>query len=106
MDKLTPCQGDGFSIATDFDQKWPDTGKTVPYTLDITNTTLNPDGTGDRLVMLINNQYPGPVIRAQWGDWLEITVNNKLPNNGTGTKFASLFMFLTNRSPRYSLARY
>ncbi|THY30985.1 hypothetical protein D6D01_03040 [Aureobasidium pullulans] len=81
------CWGGGFSIATDFDQKWPDTGKTVPYTLDITNTTLNPDGTGDRLVMLINNQYPGPVIRAQWGDWLEITVNNKLPNNGTGVQY-------------------
>lgn len=106
MNKLTPSQGGGFSIATDFDQKWPDTGKTVPYTLDITNTTLNPDGTGDRLVMLINNQYPGPVIRAQWGDWLEITVNNKLPNNGTGTEFASLLTLLTDRSPRYSLARY
>ncbi|KAI5259314.1 hypothetical protein E4T42_00069 [Aureobasidium subglaciale] len=84
---LTTSQGGGFSIATDFDKKWPDTGKTVPYTLDITNTTLNPDGTGDRLVMLINNQYPGPVIRANWGDWLEITVNNKLANNGTGVQY-------------------
>ncbi|THY58832.1 hypothetical protein D6C98_02921 [Aureobasidium pullulans] len=89
------CWGDGFSIATDFDQKWPNTGKTVPYTLDITNTTLNPDGTGDRLVMLINNQYPGPVIRAQWGDWLEITVNNKLPNNGTGIHWHGIRQFET-----------
>ncbi|KAG9730091.1 hypothetical protein KCU73_g11955, partial [Aureobasidium melanogenum] len=45
------CWGNGFSIATDFDQKFPDTGKTVPYTLTITNTTLDPDGTGERMVM-------------------------------------------------------
>jgi FtsP/CotA-like multicopper oxidase with cupredoxin domain len=77
-------QGNGFSIATDFDQKFPDTGKTVPYTLTITNTTLDPDGTGERMVMLINDQYPGPVIRASWGDWLEVTVNNHLSDNGTG----------------------
>ncbi|KAI5208553.1 hypothetical protein E4T39_01400 [Aureobasidium subglaciale] len=93
--KSRQCWGGGFSIATDFDKKWPDTGKTVPYTLDITNTTLNPDGTGDRLVMLINNQYPGPVIRANWGDWLEITVNNKLANNGTGMLSINWFVVST-----------
>ena len=34
--------------------------------------------------MLINGTYPGPLIRASWGDWLHITVINKMFNyNGT-----------------------
>ena len=44
------CWGNGFSIATDYDTKWPVTGKTVSYHLEITNTTLAPDGFS-RLVM-------------------------------------------------------
>jgi FtsP/CotA-like multicopper oxidase with cupredoxin domain len=35
-------------------------------------------------MMLINNQYPGPVIRAKWGDWVVINVKNNLAHNGTG----------------------
>lgn len=66
------CWSSGFSIATDFDAKSPPAGKTVTYNLVITNTTLNPDGQTERLAMLINNQYPGPVIRASWGDTLII----------------------------------
>ncbi|KAG9545682.1 hypothetical protein KCU97_g21210, partial [Aureobasidium melanogenum] len=89
------CWGNGFSIATDFDQKFPDTGKTVPYTLTITNTTLDPDGTGERMVMLINGQYPGPVIRADWGDWLEVTVNNHLSDNGTGIHWHGIRQYET-----------
>jgi len=45
----------------------------------------NPDGSGtQRPVMLINNQYPGPVIRAKWGDWIVVNVKNNLKHNGTG----------------------
>ncbi|KAF2434506.1 hypothetical protein EJ08DRAFT_581930 [Tothia fuscella] len=77
------CWSDGFSIATDFDTKWPNTGKTVHYDLEITNTTCNPDGNGDRLCMLINKQYPGPTIIANWGDTIEVTVKNSLQYNGT-----------------------
>jgi FtsP/CotA-like multicopper oxidase with cupredoxin domain len=50
------------------------------YNLEISNTTMpNPDGSGGkRPVMLINNQYPGPVIRAKWGDWIVVNVKNNL----------------------------
>ena len=58
------CWSNGYSIATDFDLKWPNTGKTVSYNLEVTNTTCNPDGNGERLCMLYNNQFPGPTIRA------------------------------------------
>ncbi|KAF2791621.1 multicopper oxidase [Melanomma pulvis-pyrius CBS 109.77] len=78
------CWDRGFSIATDPDAKAPPAGKVVTYNLEITNTTLNPDGNGDRLAMLINGQFPGPLIRASWGDTLVINVKNLLENNGTG----------------------
>jgi FtsP/CotA-like multicopper oxidase with cupredoxin domain len=35
-------------------------------------------------MMLINGQYPGPLIRAKWGDWVVINVKNNLAHNGTG----------------------
>ncbi|KAK1091678.1 laccase, multicopper oxidase, benzenediol:oxygen oxidorectuctase [Friedmanniomyces endolithicus] len=77
------CWKNGYSIATDFDQKFPTTGKTVTQSLEITNGTCNPDGHGSRLCLLINGQYPGPTIRATWGDLLSITVKNSMQDNGT-----------------------
>jgi hypothetical protein len=57
------CWGDGFSIATNFDFDWPDTGNIVEYSLEITNTTMAPDGF-ERLVMAVNGQFPGPTLHA------------------------------------------
>lgn len=51
------CWSSGFSIATDFDAKYPDTGRDITYNLEITNTTtLSPDGV-NRRVLAINGQY-------------------------------------------------
>jgi FtsP/CotA-like multicopper oxidase with cupredoxin domain len=77
------CWSDGFSIKTDFDQKHPVTGVTVPFNLEITNTTCSPDGNGKQQCYLINGQFPGPTITANWGDTLSITVKNSLQDNGT-----------------------
>ncbi|KAI8932752.1 hypothetical protein NX059_010242 [Plenodomus lindquistii] len=77
------CWTNGFSIDTDMDINWPNTGKTVKYHLEITNSTGSPDGF-ERPMMLINGQYPGPTIVADWGDDLEITVTSQLQTNGTG----------------------
>ncbi|KAH7054542.1 putative multicopper oxidase, type 1 [Macrophomina phaseolina] len=84
------CWKNGFSIATDFDTKWPSTGKTVSYRLEVTNVTNCEDyqskGIGDgfcRPMLLINNQFPGPTLNAEWGDNLEITVVNSMQDNGT-----------------------
>ncbi|KAF2706997.1 multicopper oxidase [Pleomassaria siparia CBS 279.74] len=78
------CWSSGFSAATDFDAKWPTTGKTVSYNLEITNGTCNPDGHGAKPCQLLNNQYPGPLITANWGDTISVTVKNSLSGNGTG----------------------
>ena len=77
------CWGDGFSIATDFDLKFPTTGNTVTYNLEITNATCNPDGGPSKWCTLVNGQFPGPVIRATWGDHLVINVKNSMQHNGT-----------------------
>lgn len=77
------CWTNGFNINTDFDKSFPSTGNTVYYNLELTNGTCNPDGNGPRQCLLFNGQYPGPVIRATWGDQLFITVKNSLQDNGT-----------------------
>ncbi|KAK5118803.1 hypothetical protein LTR62_000012 [Meristemomyces frigidus] len=77
------CWKNGYSIATDFDQKFPSTGKIVPHSITITNTTCNPDGHGERLCLLINDQYPGPTLSATWGDTMQVTVKNAMQDNGT-----------------------
>lgn len=55
------CWQAGYSIATDFDNKIPPNGRERVYNLEITNTTMAPDGF-ERLVMAINGQYPGPTV--------------------------------------------
>jgi len=62
------CWSPGFDATTDMYTSWP-TGRTVSYDLSITNTTCNPDGQQSRVCMLINNQYPGPTIVANWGEF-------------------------------------
>lgn len=76
------CWSGGFSLDTDFDTKWPTTGRTVSYDWTITNTTMAPDG-HERLVFAINGQYPGPTVEANWGDMISITVHNEMQDNAT-----------------------
>jgi FtsP/CotA-like multicopper oxidase with cupredoxin domain len=90
------CWGNGFSIATNYDSVWPTTGKTVKYTLEITNTTMNLDGGRNRTIFAVNGQYPGPAIRASWGDTLQIKVKNSLKSNGTSIHWHGIRQYKTN----------
>jgi FtsP/CotA-like multicopper oxidase with cupredoxin domain len=88
-----PCDGQGGSlpycgadVTTDNYNFTPKTCRTVHYNLDITNTTLAPDGI-KRIALTVNGQLPGPVIEANWGDTVIVTVNNKLQDNGTSIHF-------------------
>ncbi|KAF2217437.1 carbohydrate-binding module family 20 protein [Cercospora zeae-maydis SCOH1-5] len=89
------CWSGGFDIDTDFDQDWPETGRTVSYDFTITNTTMSPDGF-ERLVYAINGQYPGPTIYANWGDTIHVTVHNELEHNGTSIHWHGLRMWHKN----------
>jgi FtsP/CotA-like multicopper oxidase with cupredoxin domain len=90
------CWDDGYSIATNFDTTWPTTGNVVSYTLEVTNTTMAPDGV-PRTVYAVNGQYQGPTIRASWGDTLQITVKNSLTTNGTSMHWHGVRQWHSNQ---------
>ncbi|KAF2477734.1 laccase precursor [Lindgomyces ingoldianus] len=90
------CWSSGFNINTNMYQSWPNTGRIVSYDLSITNTTCNPDGHGARVCLLINNKLPGPVIIANWGDTLRITIRNKMQHNGTSIHWHGLRQLNSN----------
>ncbi|KAK8168673.1 laccase-1 precursor [Phyllosticta citrichinensis] len=98
------CWGGGFSIATDFDTKHPTTGKTNHYTLEISNVTdcaeYMSKGIGDgfcRPMLLINGQFPGPTLTGNWGDYFEVTVVNKMQDNGTSIHWHGIRQLNTNQ---------
>ncbi|KAJ4406504.1 hypothetical protein N0V85_004494 [Neurospora sp. IMI 360204] len=78
------CWADGFNIRTDYDEKTPLTGRTVNYTLVLEQyeSYTGPDGGIKHDAMLFNGSFPGPTITADWGDWINVTVINKLLTNG------------------------
>jgi FtsP/CotA-like multicopper oxidase with cupredoxin domain len=61
---------------------YPDTGVTRYYTWEISNQTLSPDGIVTPGIV-VNGQFPGPTIEANWGDWVEVKVTNNLGGEGT-----------------------
>jgi FtsP/CotA-like multicopper oxidase with cupredoxin domain len=75
----------------------PSTGKVRKYTFDVSRKVLAPDGF-ERNMIVVNGQYPGPTIYANWGDTIEVTVNNKItnPEEGTAIHFHG---FLQHKTP-------
>ncbi|TPX10102.1 uncharacterized protein E0L32_001299 [Thyridium curvatum] len=77
---------DGFSLDTDYEVPGnTPTGTVVSYTFVLTevNNWVGPDGVVKNKFMLVNGQYPGPTIVADWGDTIQVTVINNLETNGT-----------------------
>ncbi|KAI1637751.1 probing oxygen channels in Melanocarpus Albomyces laccase [Biscogniauxia mediterranea] len=91
------CWRDGFDIYTDYEIKTPP-GKVKKFHLEVTEHDhwKGPDGRVKEKVMLINNQFPGPTLVADWGDTLEITVTNKLRTNGTSIHWHGIRQLKTN----------
>ncbi|TPX16356.1 uncharacterized protein E0L32_004005 [Thyridium curvatum] len=78
------CWKNLWNINTDPDVDHPPAFNNRNYDLFITNITswTGPDGVV-KPAMLINNQFPGPTIEADWGDYITVTVHNQLQDNGT-----------------------
>ncbi|KAM0333181.1 hypothetical protein ACHAQA_001841 [Verticillium albo-atrum] len=94
--KNRACWHDNFDIFTDTSAKIPDTGRTRTYDLTITNvSSFSADGVS-KPAMLINGQFPGPTIVADWGDWVKINVHNKLQHNGTSIHWHGMWQKNTN----------
>lgn len=64
----------------------PITNVTRYYDWTVSRSQLSPDGVL-RDVILVNNQFPGPMIEANFGDWIEVRVHNNIsgPEEGTAT---------------------
>ncbi|KAJ3766447.1 Cu-oxidase-domain-containing protein [Lentinula raphanica] len=73
----------------------PAFSKTVPITLDIVNAEGAPDGFS-RSMVTANGTYPGPLITANKGDTLVVTINNKLDDptmrRSTSLDFDGIFV--------------
>ncbi|KAH8802882.1 multicopper oxidase-domain-containing protein [Xylogone sp. PMI_703] len=69
----------------------PSTGVIRYYNFTIERGVLAPDGY-QKSVILINGQFPGPVIEANWGDTIEVEVHNKIsgPEEGTSLHWHGL----------------
>ncbi|KAF2862489.1 multicopper oxidase [Piedraia hortae CBS 480.64] len=62
----------------------PVTADTRKYEFTISRSVIYADGVA-RDVILVNDQFPGPVIEANWGDWVEVKVNNNITSPEEGT---------------------
>jgi FtsP/CotA-like multicopper oxidase with cupredoxin domain len=76
--------GDRMANDTNYYQDIPTTGVTRKYDFTVARATIAPDGY-EKSAMLVNGQFPGPTIEADWGDWIEVTVHNAITNPEDGT---------------------
>ena len=60
----------------------PDTGVTRTYDFRVSYQTIAPDGV-KKNGLVVNEAFPGPLIEANWGDWIQVNVTNLLPDEGT-----------------------
>lgn len=84
-----------YDTSTNYYDAVPDTGVTVEYWFELTNTTASPDGY-ERTILSVNGSIPGPTIEANWGDTVKVHVTNSLSNNGTSLHFHGIRQNHTN----------
>lgn len=96
---LKSSDGHNFSIHTDYETMYPPgvlrevhnhshysplfTDPYLQYWLVVDNKTINGDGIDNPYGKVFNQTYPGPWIKACWGDLIRVHVTNKLRYNGT-----------------------
>ncbi|UKZ82511.1 hypothetical protein TrVFT333_010300 [Trichoderma virens FT-333] len=62
----------------------PYTGVIRHYDFTVSRGVIAPDGY-QRNVLLINGAFPGPLIEANWGDTIQVTLNNNITGPEEGT---------------------
>ncbi|GAB0145742.1 hypothetical protein EsHS_00006164 [Epichloe bromicola] len=68
---------------TDYYDHYPRTGVIRPYDFTISRGLIAPDGY-QREVLLVNGAFPGPLVEANWGDTIQVTVHNNITSTGEG----------------------
>lgn len=69
----------------------PDTGVTHYYDWTISKVPCSPDGV-QKTCLLVNDQFPGPLIEANWGDWISVKVSNNITDEGTAVHWHGFLM--------------
>ncbi|KAK0377236.1 multicopper oxidase [Colletotrichum limetticola] len=98
------CWVEGFDIKTAYEESIPDTGVTREYDLVLTEHTSfqGQDGMTKNTAMLINEAliggFPGPNIKANWGDKIKVRVVNNLRTNGTSMHWHGLRLLNNNQN--------
>lgn len=62
----------------------PHTGVIRSYDFTISRGVIAPDGY-ERSVLLVNGAFPGPLIEANWGDTIQVTLHNNITSPDEGT---------------------
>jgi FtsP/CotA-like multicopper oxidase with cupredoxin domain len=73
----------------------PNTGVTRTYEMNVAYQTIAPDGV-TRNGLTVNGQFPGPLVEANWGDWILFKVTNNLDDEGTAIHAHGLFQTETS----------
>jgi len=79
-----PWSGKTSGISNPYTER-PYTAATRQYEFNISRGVIAPDGY-EKSVILVNGQFPGPLIEANWGDYIEVNVHNCIfdePQEGT-----------------------
>ncbi|KAL8766424.1 MAG: hypothetical protein Q9209_006800 [Squamulea sp. 1 TL-2023] len=79
-----PWGGSKTAYNTDSYYDAPSTGVVRTYDWTIARGLVAPDGY-EKESLMINGAYPGPLIEANWGDTIEVTVHNEIANPPEGT---------------------
>lgn len=91
----SPPWGSRTALKTNPYEESPDTGIIRKYTFNLARGMLASDGI-PKSVMLVNGQFPGPTIEANWGDMIQVTVINNLENEGTAVHWHGMLQTGTN----------
>ncbi|KAF4982330.1 hypothetical protein FZEAL_2029 [Fusarium zealandicum] len=66
---------------TNYYSEHPHTGVIRKYDFAVSRRQIAPDGY-QQDVILVNGQFPGPTIEANWGDTIQVTVSNEIEDEG------------------------
>ncbi|KJZ75176.1 hypothetical protein HIM_05370 [Hirsutella minnesotensis 3608] len=69
---------------TDYYHHAPHTGVIRSYDFTVSRGMIAPDGF-ERETLLVNGAFPGPLIEANWGDTIQVTVHNNITGPEEGT---------------------
>lgn len=77
------CWSDGFDINTDYELHAPAGQKRhFEWTLEEAHNYTLRDGRTVPKVLLVNGQFPGPTIFADWGDEISVKITNNAQHDG------------------------